>query len=176
MGNLNQTCLWNCIPEFPGVNPNSNCKGIYFFLIYLLIIVVIYYVITFLFFKKFSHRDYLNQTIYQSPCLGKISWWPISHFVLYFILGLLFPFCDPIIIAISIFWELFEEFMGCLLYNNGVKMPFKSNGDKNVQYQGRWWRGSAMDIIYNLLGYYSAKALVLLFNWNIQIPGINSFS
>lgn len=163
----------NILNRIPNVCENSNCNGIYLIYFYVLLAGAIYFSIVSLFFKGFNHRDYLNTIIYSDKCLGKVSWWPVTHFVLYFILGLLFPDCDLIIIIVSFLWEAFEEFLGRFLYDNDIKMPFQ-DGTYEVQYK-RWWRGSWFDILYNLSGYYSAKALVKLFGWDIKIPGINTF-
>jgi hypothetical protein len=69
--------------------------------------------------------------------------WIFSHFVLYFVLGLLIPNKWFFIFITMIVWELFE------------KLASKTNG---------WWgehiRDTISDIIANTIGYYSGTILL----------------
>jgi hypothetical protein len=93
-------------------------------------------------------QDFLNQGIVRLDKETLLSFWPISHFVVYFILGLMFPHpgCAVFFMVGGVLWEVFEEFMGTIASNNVVVA-------EGVQYRS-WWSGRVDDIFYNALGYF----------------------
>ena len=163
----------NVLDHIPNICDNKECNGIYLIYIYVLILGIGYFALVLMFLKGNKRKDYLNTVIYSDKYLGNITIWAISHFTLYFILGLLFPECDLIIIFVSFLWEGIEEFLGHVFENNSIVMPFNKI-QKDVKYK-RWWHGSLRDVLYNLSGYYLAKFLVQYYDINIKIPGINQF-
>lgn len=162
-----------CNTCIPFIDPKSNCQGVVYISLMILALILIY---VFLVKYVFKGYDILNNIIYKDDLIGSISWWPVTHFIMYFILGLLFPDCDYVIVFISIFWELIEEFTGQLIedYDFGIKNSF--NNDNNTQYKKKWIKGSILDIFVNLFGFYIAKLIVKLFDIDIKIPGINDFN
>ncbi len=146
----------------------SNCAGSYrVFAVIITIIIVYFFIIKQAFGYKFPQHDYLNNIILENSVFGSISWWPISHFILFFILGILFPDCDVIVITAGILWEVVEEILGRTIGNDTATSM--KNG---IQYS-RWWSGSIKDIVFNIAGFYTGKLLVKAFNKKPIIPYIN---
>jgi hypothetical protein len=85
------------------------------------------------------------------------SLWPISHGILFFIIGILFPDCDIIAIGGGIIWELIEMLMGSVTskQRQGVRRSAKSK----IEYSKNWWAGSMKDILFNIVGFYLGKAV-----------------
>ncbi len=151
--------VWTCLPY------GCQCKFAYIILLIIPIIIVIYWI--YLLWKNKSgintasvnsvavvNSDILNRKVGDMPYLENCcSWWPISHFLLFFILGVLFPHCDVLIIGAGIIWELLEMLMS--YFFNRQRQPIKS--ESNVEYSGNWWAGSFKDIVFNIAGFYLGK-------------------
>jgi len=169
------------------IDPNSKdcilpqckeCKGVYkiFFLIF--IVICFYFIILKLFYKTNEQKiqnDILNVKVVDVPFLENCcSWWPISHFILFFILGLLFPQCGLLVISVGIGWEIFETILS-YLGNNSERQAIREDSlSENYEYSHNWWAGSFKDIIMNILGFITGYTLVKLIPLNIKIKGINS--
>lgn len=148
----------------------DNCNFLYTFFVVTGIVIIGYYVSMLLFYgeqKVLVSKDFLNTKYFDSKCFGPIGPWPISHFILYFVIGLFFPNCDFVVILVSVLWELYEQIMKNYNANKDV-------GDKGTVYTGSWWQGNLYDIFINLLGFYFGKLAVYTLNLNIKIPYINS--
>lgn len=90
-----------------------------------------------------SQNDPLSKTVF-SMCGENFSFWPISHFLLYTIIGYLCPSFWMEATTIGICWELLEYNLG--EYTSREQMSSK-------QYSGaRWFRSSPYDIIFNTVG------------------------
>ena len=119
----------------------------------------------------------MNRVIFNLPVIGKVSGWPLSHFVLFLVLGLLFPGCDLLVLSIGVGWEIWEEIFGRYVVGDREKVPlFYSDSSKeedlDIQYT-RWWSGSLKDVGFNFVGFYFGKLVVHTFNLDIKIPYIN---
>ncbi len=100
-------------------------------------------------------NDLLNHNYYICPLSGEMSsLWPVTHFLLYAILGFLFPTCFLFLMIIGFVWEGIENIFGYF--------QTKSNQPtlQNVEYQV-WWGGSLKDITYNLAGYLVGASLAV---------------
>jgi hypothetical protein len=91
------------------------------------------------------------------PGIGPISWWPISHFLLFLILGFLFPDCGVFIITAGILWEIFESIMAII--QGGPQQTVKSGSGNSVEYEFTWWAGSFKDIFMNTTGFFIGKGM-----------------
>lgn len=89
--------------------------------------------------------DVLNTEIFTVG--GKsYSIWPISHFILYFILGYHCPCYWKEFTLIGVGWEVFESIKG-----DDKDKHHVVNTTNGKQY-ANWWAGSLSDIVANSLG------------------------
>jgi hypothetical protein len=117
------------------------------------------------------YADPLNKIVFGVPAIENCcSWWPISHFILFFIIGLLFPDCGCIAIISGILWELFEVGAHAVI---GRERQYV-RGETGVEYSQSWWAGSMKDILFNIVGFYSGKLVGKAIGRKICIPGLNS--
>jgi len=121
-----------------------------------LILMVTYGLILLLIFPmdQIATQDPMGVTV-----AGPLCWWSISHFIFYFILGLLCWRHWMWILAIGILWELFEYGVGVVLYSNSLVTQTKHPGK---HYYDRWMTGNPWDIVMNVLGYLSGVLLAKL--------------
>jgi glycopeptide antibiotics resistance protein len=124
-----------------------------------LVIILTIGIINILYYNLFLKRvcsdnptkcDFMNKTAFrinESCC----SYWPISHFIMYFILGFLFPNCWPILILVGIGWEGLEFLFG-LFEKSKAK-------DTSLGYSRKWWAPNVADLILNVLGLSLGVAL-----------------
>lgn len=149
----------------------DNCNGVYRTFLTIIIIIFVYFIILrSLFPYNYGTKDKMNVILFDSSFTGQISLWPISHFVLFFILGVLFPHCDILVLSGGVLWEIWEEVYG-RYFDKKTSGPVPSEGGTQVQYSNGWWRGSVKDIVFDVLGYYCGKLLRL----NLQIPYVNDY-
>lgn len=129
---------------------NKNCIKPIIILIFIGVIILSFYVIAYVNQNVKKINDPLNKILYELPG-SQATIWQLSHFIVYFILGFFFPFCDLPVILIGIIWELIEHIFGFLL--PPIKVISKNGNISNVQ----WWHGSVYDIFVNILGFYLGK-------------------
>lgn len=123
-----------------------------------LVLCFTYFIIMFSMYQKdkIYKYDFMNKTVFTINGI-KFSWWPISHFILYFIIGL---FCRKhwwLILLIGILWELFEYLVGKIIY------PFHTKIGYNSQYSQKWLTYNKWDVLFNILGYILGVIVGLLF-------------
>jgi len=95
-------------------------------------------------------NDPMNVKVLDVPYLENCcSWWPISHFILFFILGYFFPECWGYLIFFGILWELFEVVM---FYVTSQETQVVRTADRRIEYTNNWWAGSYKDVLMNTLG------------------------
>ena len=101
---------------------------------------------------KWTGKDILNNKIFNLNMFNEncCSWWPVTHFILYLILGIVSPECYLLWIFIGIMWEIIEYYIGFLDNKNKLDSEKKSNN----QYNDKWWTGSINDILFNILGLF----------------------
>lgn len=136
-------------------------------LVFISIIIGLYNIILRKIYRDdFIYHDILNKKIFNLDILENCcSGWTLSHFIVYFILGLLFPDCFVIIIIISILWEFIEVLIGS--YVNGDNWRRQITRDKNeIEYSTNWWSGSYKDIIFNILGFITGYVIIKTYKLN----------
>lgn len=133
----------------------SSCGSVYLVFLIILVILGFYWVALFTMYgySQVNRYDLLNHNVLTTPLSEKpLSFWPISHFLLFFLLGLLFPDCAVLIITIGVLWEVFEVIMGKLLPMAG------GTAQGNMQYGGNWWGGNFQDIVMDIAGFFVGVA------------------
>lgn len=73
-----------------------------------------------------------------------ISSWPISHFVMYTLLGTFAPKYWYLWFTIGCAWELAEHFVG-----SNIDLDIKEVDKNSTQYGKKWMEGSFSDILFN---------------------------
>ena len=133
--NTDKCKLWKCY----------DCYGVYVFLIIVVIILFIYgsYLVLTYGTKNITTNDFMNKTVFTMSSGDPISWWPISHFILFLILAFLFPGCWLLLLVAGIFWEGFEAVLGRIM-----SRPYHhvTRTGADIQYK-QWMQGSCMDIL-----------------------------
>ena len=141
----------------------KDCGGAYIILAAVAIVILIY----FLYLKTrywntetIIQNDFMNVKLFDAPLENCCSMWPVSHFILFMILGFIFPSCAVPIISIGILWEIFEVLMS---YAGTIKRQATRVTPSNVEYSTNWWAGSFKDIIMNCLGFFVGWLMAKLF-------------
>jgi hypothetical protein len=80
------------------------------------------------------------------------SIWPISHFLLYTILGFVAPDCTGLLFTGGILWEIVEHWVSGFF-------PGLKNLNLKGQYSTRWWGANLWDIPANGLGLLAGVGL-----------------
>jgi len=103
--------------------------------------------------SKITGNDILNKTLFESKWLGKLCGengmycsWPISHFILYLVLGIACPRIWPILFAAGIVWEIIEWIIGNFLSEK------ESEETVQTQYSNGWMTGKWSDLLFNGAG------------------------
>lgn len=120
--------------------------------------------------RKLIHNDIMNRIVVDLSG-QRLSWWRISHFLMYFVLGFLFPQCWLFLVVIGFFWELFEFAVQFFAYQDRHRIDNRDNDASYrqqqtaapaIDYDTVWWTGSFQDIVYNLLGLFAGVMLARL--------------
>lgn len=96
--------------------------------------------------------DPLNKQIFN--CQDCDSWM-LLHFLLYFVLGLMFPKRHMLFLIIGILWEVYEQYNG--KYNITFMGLSSNRGTKN---DDMWWYGRSIDVAANCAGYILGDYLI----------------
>jgi hypothetical protein len=97
-------------------------------------------------FATINQRDFLNFNL--GECNGhQIYGWGISHVVMYFIIGAIYPEYWKEAFMIGIMWEAVETLLGPICVNKVETSGIPSN----VAYD-LWWSGSITDLFLNGFG------------------------
>lgn len=91
---------------------------------------------------------------------GKIDGWMVSHFIVYSIIGTLFPDTFIFSMIISVLWELFEYQMGYVDPKILKKLGFCDRRKFSDNFHENWWYGQYEDIICNFIGFIFGKYLL----------------
>lgn len=97
-----------------------------------------------------SEVDQLNQIQFHIGDMA-ISWWPVTHFLMYLILGFLFPNYWPVFVLVGIAWELFEYGVGKTMASFPDATPKRFDRVMNVEYE-TWIQGNWKDVLFNTAG------------------------
>jgi hypothetical protein len=97
-----------------------------------------------------ADKDILNKKLFELPCISETccSSWKLLHFLLFLIVGFLYPQHWKLITILGIAWELYEVLMSKIM-----KRPYQiSRKNNQLEYQTNWWAGSFSDILFNSAG------------------------
>lgn len=108
--------------------------------------------------RKLIHNDVMNRIVIDLSG-QRLSWWRISHFLMYFILGFLFPKCWLFLVIVGFLWEVFEFTIQYFAYQNNRTTYRQQSAAPAIDYDTVWWTGSFQDIVYNLLGLFAGVML-----------------
>ncbi len=112
--------------------------------------------------------DILNKKLFSWKLFGDscCSFWPISHFILFFILGAIWPGCHILLLIAGVLWEIMEEIGGRTgdLFYKRIHPSKSKKKFKNLEYT-RWWSGSIKDIVFNVAGLYLGVGLRALIDY-----------
>jgi hypothetical protein len=149
-----------------------NClKALWIYLI-VLVIFLIYRLYLKTIPGPIEENDFLNRNVFICPINGTMtSYWPISHFLFYVLLGFLFPECFLFLMLVGLVWEGIETIMQA--YTTEI-IPNRTN--QNIEYTN-WWSSNLRDITYNLAGYLVGASLAVMIRGNINPydPGCMGF-
>jgi len=156
----------------------EKCSGVYKVFLVVVLIIIFYFLLMKGIYKDHHiiMNDPLNQQMFSIPkSLVPIfdnccSVWPITHFILFTFLGILFPDCDILVIGAGILWEVFEGISATIA---GTPRGILRDAAGGVEYFNSWWSGSFKDIIVNILGYYFGKTIYKVFKLKICVPYLN---
>lgn len=134
---------------FPGGNC-FECRGLYIYFIIIILLIYLYVVFMMAMFGDSGQveSDRLNIVLIKETPIGPIGGWPLSHFLAFFVAGLLFPDCFLVAMAAGVIWEIYETVVGNLFYGD---RPICDDGSQ--LYQGKWMQGRVEDIIFDFLGF-----------------------
>lgn len=123
------------------------CVELHFIAIYL---IVVAYIFTYYSIRKSGlvDKDPMNEKYYVWPVydcpdevvVSELDGWGISHFILYFVLGYLYPGNLLLFTLIGVIWEFIEQ---CV----HVKSLYDDDPIKE-----KWWVGKVTDIGMNSFG------------------------
>jgi len=108
------------------------------------VIAIGYFLYVYAFSQNIIHTDPFNKSWFSVGPI-QFGFWPLSHFILYLILGFLFPECWLILMILGIIWEGIE-------FLTGVLLEKEQKHRNDVLYSGKWWRGNLYDPLFNGLG------------------------
>lgn len=140
----------------------KQCSGAYAVLLTLVALILLYslYLFTMFGMDNAVNHDLMNTKVINLPWLENCcSWWPVSHLILFFILGIMFPTCDFLVITAGILWELVEMIISKLL--NRPRQAIRET--EGIEYSSNWWAGSFKDILFNIVGFYLGKGTRLAY-------------
>lgn len=101
--------------------------------------------------------DPMNKQLFLDPFTGtNASWWPASHFLIFFLLGFLFPQCFIFAMTLGLLWEGLESIIEYLTTPKGPTAVIPG-----VEYQ-QWASSSLRDIGYNTWGFLAGAGLAVL--------------
>lgn len=150
--------LDNFLEKLPYGDRNGRCRLVYVYFGIIFLLNIIYTLIIIIFFgvKNLKSADILNIKFCEIPGIGDVGGWPLSHFVAFFIAGILFPECFVLVFILGVFWEIFETVCGHLAnYFFGPPQTLQ-----NSMYKGNWVDGRVEDIIFNLVGFLAGKMII----------------
>ena len=116
----------------------------------------VFYFIFFLYNRDIVSADFLNRKLFSFRLLENCcSARPVSHFILYTLLGYFYPYCWKLAITTGVIWELVEVVAHHV--TGGERQPTIANG--NVEYSTNWWAGTSKDIVMNTTGFLFGSAI-----------------
>ena len=129
------------------------CHKAYAVLFIVVVSIAVYWVFLRMIYSSLDvqRNDILNKKLFDFPMLENCcSYWPITHLLLFAILGFAFPTCWLELLLLGVLWEVFES---VLAYLAGKQRQYVVSNNDNIEYSKSWWSGSMKDIIMNIIGF-----------------------
>ena len=105
--------------------------------------------------KDFMNQKIININLWKGNTFT-LSMWPVSHFILFFVLGYFFPNCWVWIFIAGAVWEILEFVVGYIAAQRNALL--KTSTWTGIQYK-IWWGGSWADLLFNAAGLAMGIAL-----------------
>ena len=128
--------------------PNECKRPVMIMIVVGVVITVFFFVFNRFFSDCMVKDDPLNKEIFKIGSYS-FSWWPVTHLILFAILGFFYSECWLMIMVLGIVWELFEYSAGWIFPNRRRKFVT----GKGVQYNDKWWAPNVFDPIFNAIGF-----------------------
>lgn len=127
----------------------GTCKNVYIVYFAMFAVIMFYYVMFLFRDRSPVGRDMFNNIVFEDvPLFGNLSWWPISHFVMYTVLGFLFPQCYVLILTVGVLWELYEKWFSTVAPRNTAGSQSRAKQEYST-----WWDWNWKDVVMNVLGF-----------------------
>lgn len=132
----------------------QRCKGVFIILVLVALLVIAYWIFLMLTYRtvRIVKYDFLNYEVMHTSFMRPLSFWPITHFVLFFILGFLFPSCYVLVLSLGVVWEIIE-----VIFSKVFRTPYQTvraeATNYSLEYHDNYWAGSFRDIIMNFAGF-----------------------
>jgi hypothetical protein len=146
----------------------QKCYGMWKIFIVIIFMIILYWFVLLKLHgneKNAVEADFMNHIVFETPNVKFLenccSWWPISHFILFTVIGFLFPECDLMAILAGIGWELAE--VGVYYTIGQERQGVRKPGSGKIEYSGSWVQGSFKDIFMNIAGFYTGKAISIAY-------------
>lgn len=139
--------MW-CLPTLSLKCPCSVWNLFIGMLVLLIVAVALFYV---LYLPRNSNGTRELDDPLSSQVAG-VSWWVITHYLFYAVIGYFFPHCDLLALSVGFAWEGIEYVLGEVMMN-------WTNSPTD---QKKWMTWSAMDIVANIAGFYTGKLIALI--------------
>lgn len=124
-----------------------HCRGVYrLFLLSFGILITYWLILTVICgWDGIVACDPLNKVLFDmGEPMGGFGGWYITHFIFFYIVGLLFPDCMLLAMTIGVFFEILETFSSNFALNE--------HRVSGVQYS-KVWEGTLMDLFFNFTGF-----------------------
>lgn len=127
-----------------------HCKNLYIVFGVTILVIAMYFIVIRYFLNANPEKsDILNRTVFTLNG-ESYSWWPLSHLIFFYFIGIFFPRCTVPAITAGILWELVE-----LIVSTATQQAVVLD-DGTVQYN-TWWGPSFADIVFNIVGFFLGK-------------------
>ena len=138
-------------------------KDVYIYFSIIIILMIIYGVALYSIYGKDNiiDNEILNTEITKMEVFGNFGGWSISHIIVFYLAGFLFPEQWVLIFVLGVLWEFVEVVLGELF----VKIMGKSenSGNRKVVYGDKWMDGNLNDIWYNTIGLFLGYLTIMTY-------------
>ncbi len=99
--------------------------------------------------------DILGHKFYDSKLISGIDGWSITHFLFFFLIGILYPNHHLAALSAGTAWEYTEQYLGTNKVKiSGTRIKLVGDIDSDGNYNDdSYWYAKTSDIIVNIFGY-----------------------
>lgn len=142
---------------------NRYIRGVKVPCVAILIVAVIAIVAYGYYLRKTKSRDILETKIIDRKGFEGIDGWGLTHALLYFVMGLMYPGHYVQALALSYLWEMTEDFLGTHpITVGGKRLQLIGDTDADGRPTGNdkaYWFGRISDVAINVTGYILGTAV-----------------